>query len=389
MRRTQPASPGCRQGGITLLETLVSLTLGLAVVSAAFNLYTSNRTVFKQVEGMARLQESARVAAAVLAADIRQAGGSLCRNGLPTNNQLLSGDWWLQPAYGIEGFASTATDGRANASTFPRMAGDSFTVWSGNADVAASVASASARSFYLLGGDPRGSLTLELNGNPALVNTDVVVICDFHFAAIAQYANVGSLRIVTRTNDSPDPGNCGPFFKASGTKATPLPGCSGSQAAYRASMPDSIDKDYTWTTGSMVGRLTSHHWYIGQKTATSAGSLNNLALRRLTYGYSYLPGTSERFGVTGPISDEMVQDVSNMDITYLVGDASGYPASTSYVAANQVADWTKVIAVRILLTVTSPEAIAVGPSGAASAATYTIPINVAIRSRLPGRLASQ
>jgi hypothetical protein len=41
------------------------------------------------------------------------------------------------------------------------------------------------------------------------------------------------------------------------------------------------------------------------------------------------------------------------------------------------------LAARITLTLTSPEAIAVGASGAASAATYQVPITAAIRSRLP------
>lgn len=39
---------------------------------------------------------------------------------------------------------------------------------------------------------------------------------------------------------------------------------------------------------------------------------------------------------------------------------------------------------RIVLTLTSPEKVGLAANNAASAATYTIPINVAIRARLPG-----
>jgi hypothetical protein len=43
-----------------------------------------------------------------------------------------------------------------------------------------------------------------------------------------------------------------------------------------------------------------------------------------------------------------------------------------------------VTAVRITLTLTSPEKVGLAANNAASAATYTIPINVAIRARMPG-----
>jgi hypothetical protein len=78
-----------------------------------------------------------------------------------------------------------------------------------------------------------------------------------------------------------------------------------------------------------------------------------------------------------------------MQITYLVGTPSGYPATTAYVNANDpsLVDWTKVIAVRIVLTLTSTENDAIDSNGAATPATYTtVPITVAIRSRLPGRV---
>jgi len=131
----------------------------------------------------------------------------------------------------------------------------------------------------------------------------------------------------------------------------------------------------------MVGTLTAHHWYIGDKTSTTPGSLNNRALRRLSINYNRTaPGSIS----ATPVSDEMVENVSDMQISYLIGNDSGYARSTNYVAANAVTDWTKVIAVRISLTVTSPQATGVGAGQAASAA---VPINVAIRSRLPSRVA--
>ena len=383
---TKPIFLGAKVCGITLVETLVSLTLGLAVVSVAFNLYTSNRMVFKQVEGVARLQESARVAAALLSADIRQAGGSLCRNGLPTTNIVNSSEWWAQPDKGIEGFDSTMTDSRASSSSYPRTAGDSFTVWSSNSGPAKFVVQTEARGLY--GHFPTYlDWHLKLSDTTGFQGGDLIVICDYARALIAQTSIPANYRLIVRYNrsGSPSPGQCGGAFSASSARIEALPSCNLTSAAYTASIPAYITQDYTWDTGSTVGELMAHHWYIGSKTNTSAGSLNNRALRRLTFKIDRSIGN----GVISatPISDEMVENVSDMQISYLVGNASGYASSATYVAANAVTDWTKVIAVRIVLTLTSPEAVGVGAGQAASAATYTVPINATIRARLPSLVA--
>ena len=84
MRGVAPPRLRAAQAGISLVETLVALVLGLAMVSVAFNLYVSNRAVFRQIEAMVRLQESASVAAALLETNLRHAAGTLCRNNPPT-----------------------------------------------------------------------------------------------------------------------------------------------------------------------------------------------------------------------------------------------------------------------------------------------------------------
>jgi Tfp pilus assembly protein PilW len=66
VRGVVPPRLRAAQAGISLVETLVALVLGLAMVSVAFNLYVSNRAVFAQVEAMVRLQESGSIAAALL-----------------------------------------------------------------------------------------------------------------------------------------------------------------------------------------------------------------------------------------------------------------------------------------------------------------------------------
>jgi type IV pilus assembly protein PilW len=308
------------QRGASLVETMVALVVGLAITSAALSNYMGNRTAYKQIEGLARLQETARIAAALLESDIRQADGSLCRRNLPFTNATANNNWWAQPANGVQGFNSTVADGRASG--ISRQAGtDSITVWSANANRVVQVRAAASAG----------------NGTTFTVDT----VANLAAGSLAAVCNYDAEVLFT-------------VSAASGTTVSTSSAVNG------------------FGPGSLITALEASHWYIGQKTAISNGSLNNLALRRTTLGSN---------GST--TSDEIVENVSDMQITYLAGDVNGRPTAASYVDATQIINWSQVLAARITLTLRSPEAIAVGAAGAASAATYQVPITAAIRSRLP------
>ena len=308
------------QRGASLVETMVALVVGLAITSAALSNYMGNRTAYKQIEGLARLQETARIAAALLESDIRQADGSLCRRNLPFTNATANNNWWAQPANGVQGFNSTVADGRASG--ISRQAGtDSITVWSANANRVVQVRAAASAG----------------NGTTFTVDT----VANLAAGSLAAVCNYDAEVLFT-------------VSAASGTTVSTSSAVNG------------------FGPGSLITALEANHWYIGQKTAISNGSLNNLALRRTTLGSN---------GST--TSDEIMENVSDMQITYLAGDVNGRPTAASYVDATLIINWSQVLAARITLTLRSPEAIAVGAAGAASAATYQVPITAAIRSRLP------
>jgi hypothetical protein len=214
-------------------------------------------------------------------------------------------------------------DSRASASGFSRQAGtDSITVWSANANRVVQVRAAASAG----------------NGTTFTVDT----VANLAAGSLAAVCNYDAEVLFT-------------VSAASGTTVITSSAVNG------------------FGPGSLITALEANHWYIGQKTATSNGSLNNLALRRTTLGSN---------GST--TSDEMVENVSDMQITYLAGDVNGRPTAASYVdATTPNISWSQVLAARITLTLRSPEAIAVGAAGAASAATYQVPITAAIRSRLP------
>jgi type IV pilus assembly protein PilW len=61
------------QAGVSLVELMVALVLGLFLIFGAVTVYQQSRTAFRTNEAVARMQEAARLALDVLEADIRMA----------------------------------------------------------------------------------------------------------------------------------------------------------------------------------------------------------------------------------------------------------------------------------------------------------------------------
>jgi type IV pilus assembly protein PilW len=64
--------------GFSLIELMVASCLGLALLSAVLSSYLSEQQTYRYQEGMARLQENARLATAILQKHIRMAGYAGC-----------------------------------------------------------------------------------------------------------------------------------------------------------------------------------------------------------------------------------------------------------------------------------------------------------------------
>lgn len=71
--------------GLSLIELMVAVVLGLLVVLAAIGLFTSNRAVYDSSEALSRIQENARAGFELMARDIRNADGTVCRAPVDPN----------------------------------------------------------------------------------------------------------------------------------------------------------------------------------------------------------------------------------------------------------------------------------------------------------------
>lgn len=80
------------QRGLTLIELMIAMVLGLIVVGGAISVIIANRQSYRTNEGLSQVQESTRTAFEVLARDIRQAGSTACGTTNRMANVLVGTD---------------------------------------------------------------------------------------------------------------------------------------------------------------------------------------------------------------------------------------------------------------------------------------------------------
>jgi hypothetical protein len=264
-----------------------------------------------------------------------------------------------------------------------RVAGDSISIMSDNMGAVARVTGRATHTSAAGTGGLTGSYTFTVdNGTNFPVGT-VAMACDYARAVLFQVSESNASMIKLQANEGPSlsPGNCAVTMrKVAGTD--PISAMDGNFSCYGGTEGQKKNgRIYTFGPGSMVGEHTFHHWYIGKKTSTDACC----SLRRVRATYSS--------AAVGSTDEEIVENVTDMQITYLVGSLhTDYPAKEYYMphadGSKNMKDknlhFSQVTAVRIILTLTSPDKVGLAANNAAKAATYTIPINVAIRDRMPG-----
>ncbi|MAZ89154.1 MAG: hypothetical protein CL693_16115 [Cellvibrionaceae bacterium] len=107
-----------KQQGVTLVELMIAITIGLIIIAGVLQLYATSRNTQKVQDGVARLQENARYAFARLSQDLSQTGFVGCFNYDPARitNTLAQeagiGDLYdfEQPVDAVNGNGPMGTD---------------------------------------------------------------------------------------------------------------------------------------------------------------------------------------------------------------------------------------------------------------------------------------
>jgi type IV pilus assembly protein PilW len=305
--------------GLSLVELMVSLVLGLLVTGAAINVFVSNRQTYRATESLGRVQENARVAFELMARDVREAGGNPCAKDLPVAN-ILNGAttlWWTNWGDGIRGaegaFAQEEPANRVGGTDAVEL----MSAYSNGVTVAEEQKFSPAAQFKVN------------TVNHGLEDGDIAMVCDNRQLAIFQVTNAQpgtNTTVVHNSGNTVSPGNC-----TSKGMGVPVPTtCNNSTGGFTP---------YVYGANSQLVKVKAVRWYVGTNDR-GGNSLYRIALRNSA------PGAPE----------EVADGVEDMQITYLL------PGANAYVnAAGVGARWKEVLAARIDIQLEGEDRI--GPAG--------------------------
>ena len=81
-----------KQQGVTLVELMITLLLGLIITAGVIQIFISNKATYSTQEGIVQMNENMRFAFEKIGKDIRMAGFLGCRRSVPRINMAINGE---------------------------------------------------------------------------------------------------------------------------------------------------------------------------------------------------------------------------------------------------------------------------------------------------------
>ncbi|QQP98110.1 PilW family protein [Lysobacter enzymogenes] len=312
-RRDRGRRPVGSVAGLSLIELMVALVLGLLLTAGALSIFLSMRAAFRTTEDLSRVQEAGRVAFELMARDVREAGGNQCGTNIRQSMVMSDRDsdfWknWNKSLIGFGGDAAFATP----AQPFGTAAGSRIKGTDG-----LELHATEDLGIYLVAAMANKDADLSVNAVPADVKDgDALLVCDFRLATLFKATAAGGASIGHGVGAG---GNCSAGF----SRETSL------LCVNEAAMP--ADRWHLYGNNAIVARPAVVRWYIGG---------NDDAGKSL-----YRTVIDSRGAVAA--SDEVAEGVSQMSIAYLMD------GKADYLAAAAIDDWSKVKAARVVLNLES------------------------------------
>lgn len=286
-------TPLKKQQGLSLVELMVAIVLGLILVAGVIELFVNNRQAYRVQDAQSRLQENGRYAMKVLTQSIERAGylGCATRSALNINNMLDTPNGYLWDfTTPIEGNEATGTNqwtpARDSLITSPVGGSDILTIRTIEPPELRVVSHPTT-------GAP-GSADITVNSGHGLEAGNIVLAHDCVAGAI--------------------------FELTSGTTSAGI-------------LRHNKTLGYNFGAG-WVNKIATNSFYIRTRANMPVPSL-------------YLKN-----GTSNP--NEIIEGIESMQIQYGV-DTSGNGSADAYQTANQVGNWNNVVSVRINLVMVSVE----------------------------------
>ena len=293
--------------GFSLVELMIAMTIGLIILAGVGYMYMESRQSFRSMDNLSRMQESARYALEIMSRDIRMAGYRGCASSTGTLFNTLNNKTTTAYNFGvpINGYDATAA---AWSPALPSDTGGLSGLQLLAGTDAIIIRSASGGGTTVTDQPGNSSADLKVTTPNDLLTNDIVMVTNCTAATVFQVTQIntnGAGQNVVHNTGVGSPGNS--------TK----------------------DLGQVYTNGEII-KMQSKSYFIRN------GASGRPALWQFD---NYKPA-----GGDNPA--EIAEGVENLQIQYGI-DANLDGIVELYSAANAVADWNQVAAVRISLLVSS------------------------------------
>jgi len=316
-----------QQLGLSLIELMIAMILGLVIIGGVATLFVSNQQTNRTQEALSRAQESGRLAFEFIARDVRMAGNIGCprtdRVANVLENKNAATDWWANafgpPIIGYDG--NVAMPGiTTGTGSGQRVAGTD----------AITIRRSDTSGFSIESHNPT-SAQFKLNKTHTLKDDDIILVCDSAQASLFQITNANTANVTIVHNEGTGSvGNCSKFL------GHPDSCLATAKTEKAGNCPDGfIPCEYTYGKDSTLALYQPVAYFIG----------NNAAGNRSLYRVGLSAG--------GTTTDELIEGVWDMQIMYGL-DTTGDRQVDSYLTAASVTNWSQVVSVQINLLSYSP-----------------------------------
>ncbi len=314
-----------RQAGIGLVEIMIALAIALFLLAGIYALFVNTKSTYTTQQGLSRLQETARYTLNRLAREVRMAGYRGCGgvgtaaidNRLAVSSTNAAQQFIYDFKLAVEG--NDAQGGGTWAPSLPPTLTGLTHPPLADSDVL-TIRGGTGQSVNITAPMPKTSSELKVNNvsTSGLKAGDIVMLSDCSHASIFQVT-----AIQTSSNHIQHHG---------GTDAANDPPGNISQTL-----------SYVYQAGAGVQQYGTTSYYIADADATSTSE----TVAGCKDGGC---GLWMKTGNDAPV--ELVRGVDDMQVLYGVAPDLKEAAS-SYVTADNVSDWTRVVSVRLALLVSS------------------------------------
>ncbi|WP_444906465.1 PilW family protein [Microbulbifer sp. SSSA008] len=310
------------QRGISLVELMVSMTVGLVLMAGVSQLFLSSAVTFTTQQAMARVQETGRLAIDFISEDVRMAGYVGCMSVANVSDDgafknLLNNS--ETPLYNFALPAEGIDNDEINAS-YPSHSGESDVLLLRSANgtsVAASGYSASDRVYIENTGVEDDGCDEGKDEYSGICLEDIVVIADCTKARAFQVTGFEGDSTSERIG----------LLHSDADGFTP-----GNQKGEVTFDDDATERDNFFFSDAQVFVTTSTFYYIDNG----------------------ISGRPSLFREINGESQELLTGVEKMQITYGL-DADGDAVPEDYKAAKDVTDWGILTSIRVELLVSSDD----------------------------------